>query len=180
MTRISSILMGPGSAFWHGSIARCRARYLRRSTPLLSSSASNSKGFRALHLSRKSAPYSQWLRRPHRRIIFWTLLTGAGISYSIYNAQPLVLESDEAFETLGLRFKQKYSSLTNRLTIEQANEVLRRIENSEIIGVGSGILRLDTMQLPSNPIPEDICLTAGGQEDGETRWMLCGIYDGHA
>ncbi|KAF6240447.1 hypothetical protein HO173_001115 [Letharia columbiana] len=58
--------------------------------------------------------------------------------------------------------------------------MLRRSEDSQMIGSGSGVLRYDTMQLPSNSISEDDCLSATGREDGEIEWMLFGIYDGHA
>lgn len=36
------------------------------------------------------------------------------------------------------------------------------------------------MQLPSNPIPEDKYISILGQETNEIKWMLFGIYDGHA
>ena len=75
---------------------------------------------------------------------------------------------------------QKYLSPILPLIIEQANEALHREENSQIVGGSSGVLRYDTMQLPSNPIPEDNYLSASGQEKNEIKWMLFGIYDGHA
>lgn len=84
------------------------------------------------------------------------LLTGAGISYSVYNARPLVLESDETFKLLGSeQVKQKYLPPTLPFTVEQASEALRRQKDSQIVGTGSGVLRCVTMQLPSNPTSED-------------------------
>ncbi|CAD6572113.1 MAG: hypothetical protein ASARMPREDX12_004951 [Alectoria sarmentosa] len=53
-------------------------------------------------------------------------------------------------------------------------------EDSQIVGTGCGILRYDTVQLPSNLISEDDYLSASGHEEGEIKWMLFGIYDGHA
>lgn len=116
------------------------------------------------------------------KILFWVLLTGAGISSTIYNAKPLVLESDETFKLLGpAQVKQKYLSPTSPFTIEQANEALRREEDSHLVGTSSGVLRYDTiMQHSSNPISEDDDLSASGHQEGEIKWMLFGIYDGHA
>lgn len=183
MTRISTFVLGSASAVCHPFTARIGARQLRPSPPSLSA-----RGFqqsRALHSSQRSAPYCQWLWPSHKALpqgtLFWILLSGAGISYSIYDAKPLVLESDGTFELLGSeKVKQKYLSPTSPFTIEQANEMLRRWEDSQMVGSGSGVLRCDTMQLPSNSISEDDCLLATGHEEGEIEWMLFGIYDGHA
>ena len=184
MTRPSSYLLGSGLAGFHHYTLRVGASQLRLSTPLLSAKSFNRP--RALHLSRRSPPYLQWLQNSYRAlpqgILFWTLLTSVGISYSIYNVQPSVLENDEAFHLLvgpdGV--KQKYLSPTPRLTVEHANEALRRLQGSSMIGAGSGVIRLDTMQLQSNPILEDMCRSTLGYEDDEVKWMLFGIYDGHA
>lgn len=167
----------------HDFIARVGARQLRPCPPSLS--AISFQPPRALHSSQKNPSYYQWLRHSHRAlpqgILFWILLTGAGVSYSFYNAKPLVLESDETFKLLGSEeTKQKYLSPLPAFTVEQANEALRRDEDSHMVGTGSGVLRYDTMQLPSNPISEDDYLSASGHEEGEIKWMLFGIYDGHA
>ena len=93
----------------------------------------------------------------------------------------MVLENEETFKLLGPeQVKQKYLSPTSPFTIEQANEALRRDEDSQLVGTGSGVLRYDTMQLPSNPISEDDYISASGHQEGEIKWMLFGIYDGHA
>lgn len=167
----------------HDFIARVGTRQLRPCPPSLS--ASSFQPPRALHSSQKNPSYYQWLRHSHRAlpqgILFWVLLTGAGVSYSFYNAKPLVLESDETYKLLGSEeTKQKYLSPLSAFTVEQANEALRRDEDSHMVGTGSGVLRYDTMQLPSNPISEDDYLSASGHEEGEIKWMLFGIYDGHA
>lgn len=183
MSRAASYLLGSSSAVCHSFTARVGARQLRLSPP--SSSATSLQRSRALHSSQRSAPYRQWLQHSHislpQGILFWVLLAGAGISYSIYNAKPLLLESDETFKLLGSeQVKQKYLSPTSPFTVERVNEALRMGEDSQIVGTGCGILRYDTVQLPSNPISEDDYLSASGHEEGEIKWMLFGIYDGHA
>ena len=183
MTRISSCLLGSRSTVCHHLIARIRVRQLRPSPPSLS--ASSFQRSRVLHSSRTNPPDCQWLRYSHRAlpqgILFCILLTGAGISYSLYNAKPLLLETDVTRTFLGPEEdKEKYLSPTSPFTIQEVNEALRWKEDSQFVGIGSGVLRYDTMQLPSNPIVEDDYLSASGHEEGEIKWMLFGIYDGHA
>lgn len=182
MARISSYLLGSGSAVCHPFHARIGARQLRL---LRSLSASSFQPSRALHSSQRSALYRQWPRQSHiplpQGILFWVLLAGAGVAYNIHNAKPLLLESDDTLKLLGSeQVKEEYLPPKIPFTIELANEVLRLQEDSQIVGNGSGVLRYDTMQLPSNPILEDDYLSASGHEDSEIRWMLFGIYDGHA
>lgn len=180
---MSSYLLGSGPAVCRPFISRICACQLHPFPPSLS--AISFQRSRALHSSQRSPPYRQWSRPFHRelpqRILFWILFTGAGISYSFYYARPLVLESDETFKWA--YSEQKYLPPGKPFTLEKANEALRRQEDSHIVGTGSGVLRYDTMQLPSNPISEDDYLSASGHEDhreGPIRWMLFGIYDGHA
>lgn len=162
------------------------ARQLRSFPPSLS--VSSLQRSRALHPSHRSAPNRQWPRSSYKALLrgtlFWILLTGAGISYHFHNARPLVLESEETFKLLDPKqVKRKYLPLASPFTLEHANETLRRHEDSRIVGNGSGVLRYDTVQLPSNSISEDCYFSASGHhghEDGEIMWMLFGIYDGHA
>ena len=64
--------------------------------------------------------------------------------------------------------------------MEQANEALRWEETSHSSGLGSGILRYDTVRIPSHLPSEDELLSASGHEDGELKWVMWGIFDGHA
>ena len=179
MPRLLSYLSGSASAVCHPFTPRLVARQLHHSP--LSFPASKFQRVSALHSSHRSAPYRHSHRALSQEVLIWILLTGAGISYIVYNAKPLLLESDETFKLLGsAEVKQKYLSPTIPLAVEQANKALRREEYSQLVGSGSGVLRYDTMQLPSNPISEDDYLTASGHEDGDIKWMLFGIYDGHA
>ena len=109
------------------------------------------------------------------------LLTSTSISYNVHDAKPLVLESDDTFKLHGsAALDKKCLSRILPLTIEQANEALHQEESAQIVGVSSGVIRYDTIQLPSNPIPEDKYISTLGQENNEIKWMLLGIYDEHA
>ena len=181
MTRMSSCFWGSGIAVCHGYTARIGARRLRLSTPSLSTRSF--KPSRAFHMPPRSAPYIQRLRQslkalPHG-FLFGTLLTGGGISYSVFNAKPLVLEGERLTLT-SEEVERRYSSLTVSVTIEQANGALERIGETFMIGNGSGVIRHDDIQLASNPMIEDWCNWASGVEENGIGWMMFGIYDGHA
>ena len=98
----------------------------------------------------RSAPYIQWLRQSSKILpqgfLFWTLLTGAGISYSVFNAKPLVLEGERLALT-SEEVERKYFSSTVSVTIEQANGALEQIGETFMIGNGSGVIRHDNIQL---------------------------------
>ena len=111
----------------------------------------------------------------------WMLLTSTSISYTVHDAKPLVLESDDMFKLHGSdALNKKYLSPILPLTIKMAKEALHQEESAQIVGGSSGVIRYDTMQLPSNPIPEDKYISTLGQETNEIKWMLFRIYDGHA
>lgn len=186
MTRITTYLLGSGSVVCHrchSLTVRIGARWLRPSPPL--PSACSFQQFKALPSSPRSYSDRQWLQPSRKalpqKILFWILITGAGFTYSIHNATPLVLESEETFRPAGTgKVKDTYLPPILPFTLELANEALRREEGSRTVRAGSGVLRYDTMQLPSNPISEDDYVSASGYEEGEIKWMLFGIFDGHA
>ncbi|KAK2763888.1 hypothetical protein FQN54_009506 [Arachnomyces sp. PD_36] len=76
------------------------------------------------------------------------------------------------------------------LTPEQANERLRRTEESYLVGRGGGVVRYDVVQLPSNnPIEDDhaekiveVPQSIAGAADGapSSDWMFWGVFDGHS
>ena len=104
------------------------------------------------------------------------LLTSAAISYTVHDAKPFVLANDDTFKLdRSDAVNQNYLSPILPLTIEQANEALHQEESSQIVGGSSGVLRYDTMQLPSNPILEDKYISASGQEKNKIKWMLFDI-----
>lgn len=130
-----------------------------------------------------SAPYMQRLRQSPeslpRGYLFWILLAGAGISYSVFNAKPLVLEGERVAITTE-EVERKYSSTATSLTIEQVNAALEQMGETFMIANGSGVIRHDDIQLPSNPMMEDWYNWASGVEENGIGWMMFGIYDGHA
>lgn len=65
-------------------------------------------------------------------------------------------------------------------TPDQANEILRWESNSIAIGKGSTVLRYDDVSIPSNSPVEDQLMLAQCIEDEELKWLVIGIYDGHA
>jgi len=77
------------------------------------------------------------------------------------------------------------------LTPEQATQVLRRNEESYLVGRGKGVVRYDVVQIPSNnPIEDDhsekiieipqALATATGARSSGSDWMFWGVFDGHA
>ena len=77
------------------------------------------------------------------------------------------------------------------LTPEQATQVLRRNEESYLVGRGKGVVRYDVVQIPSNnPIEDDhsekiieipqALATASGARASGSDWMFWGVFDGHA
>jgi pyruvate dehydrogenase phosphatase len=77
------------------------------------------------------------------------------------------------------------------LTPEQATQKLRKNEESWLVGRGEGVVRYDTVQIPSNDpieddhsekIVEDPTSVAAATEDSKVNssdWMFWGVYDGH-
>ncbi|KAG9807782.1 protein serine/threonine phosphatase 2C, partial [Aureobasidium melanogenum] len=73
------------------------------------------------------------------------------------------------------------------LTAEQATQKLRTNQESYLVGRGSGVVRYDVVQIPSNdPIEDDhaekiihVPESVSGQAEG-SDWMFWGVFDGHA
>ena len=73
------------------------------------------------------------------------------------------------------------------LTAEQATQKLRTNQESYLVGRGSGVVRYDVVQIPSNdPIEDDhaekiihVPESVSGQTEG-SDWMFWGVFDGHA
>lgn len=73
------------------------------------------------------------------------------------------------------------------LTPEQATQKLRRNEESYFVNRGTGVVRYDVVQIPSNdPIEDDhsekiieVPATTHGQ-NSTSDWMFWGVFDGHS
>ena len=77
------------------------------------------------------------------------------------------------------------------LTPDQATQMLRRNEESYLVGRGNGVVRYDVVQIPSNdPIEDDhsekiievpqALATATAARNPSSDWMFWGVFDGHA
>lgn len=124
---------------------------------------------------------------PFRNIAAATL---AGLGYAVYrysNSVPLVLEtwSPETPRKDGATYQAMNYEVPTPASLDQANAILRWEEVSETVGGGSGILRTDSVRVPSNEPCEDEYFTqlAGYERDSSTyanlRWMMWGVFDGH-
>jgi len=124
----------------------------------------------------------KWNSAFSRGIFTAILFTGAAASYTIIASKPLKLESVEpSGEYLGEEeITQRYSPPIPPVTMAQANEALRWEESYNAVGEGSGVLRFDTVRVPSNSPPEDELISASGYEDDELKWLMWGVFDGHA
>lgn len=75
------------------------------------------------------------------------------------------------------------------LNPEQATQKLRRSEESYLVGRGRGVVRYDTVQLPSNnpieddhrekivEVPQSVTPAQSGLPSSD--WMFWGVFDGH-
>ncbi len=76
------------------------------------------------------------------------------------------------------------------LTPEQATHALRKTEESYLVGRGRGVVRYDTVQVPSNyPIEDDHAekivevqqsVTPPSEGTSSSDWMFWGVFDGHS
>ena len=76
------------------------------------------------------------------------------------------------------------------LTPEQATQQLRKTEESYLVGRGRGVVRYDTVQIPSNnPIEDDHAekivevpqsVTPPSEGSTSSDWMFWGVFDGHS
>ncbi|KAL6714878.1 [Pyruvate dehydrogenase [acetyl-transferring]]-phosphatase 1, mitochondrial [Lecanora helva] len=81
-------------------------------------------------------------------------------------------------------------SRSEMLTPEQATQQLRKTEESFLVGRGRGVVRYDTVQIPSNnpieddhaekivEVPQTVTRTSEGTPSSD--WMFWGVFDGHS
>ena len=74
--------------------------------------------------------------------------------------------------------------IVEMMTPDQATQAMRKLEKSWVVNRGEGVVRYDTVQLPSNdPIEDDhseqVITVPALQGGGTDDWMFWGVFDGH-
>ncbi len=101
------------------------------------------------------------------------LLAAVGLFYNISLRTPLRLESSDDELPGSEHIKQRYFSPITPCTIQQANEVLRWEEGSQIVGLGSGVQRVDSVRIASNmPCEDQMVAAVSSPEDNKIRWLV--------
>ena len=116
---------------------------------------------------------------------FWcgcsmTFVLGTGIAYSFFMTNPLRLEGNNQKLLHSDLLYEKYIPVIIPSSLDHASDTLRWEENAAQCGMGSGVLRYDSVRVQSNLPCEDHMNSASGLEEDEMRWLLWGVYDGHA
>ena len=110
--------------------------------------------------------------------------------------QKLIVEDDQFYTgdlseevPLSKEAEDPSRQVLEMLTPDQATQILRRREESYLVGRGHGVVRYDVVQLPSNnPIEDDhaqkiveVPRTVTPAQDGSptSDWMFWGVFDGH-
>lgn len=164
---------------WSRRYRTCRI-YLKDSGPRLIQAPGHRyhSGPKKLHLNETPST-------PFRSIAAVTL---AGLGYVVHlysNSVPLDLENWSVVTDEDQTSFRTTSHVSRPLDINQANAILRWEEVSDTIGEGSGVLRTDSVRVPSNSPSEDeyFYRTAGYERDSSTyanlKWMMWGVFDGH-
>ena len=114
------------------------------------------------------------------------LFTSLLAFHVVYGKPPRLLEAgqdddEEAAAEDIFNESSNYRPILKPLSMEMAEEILRWNESSEPLQEGSSVLRLDQVRVASNNEVEDYLNVAKGSDpDGELRWIMTGVYDGHA
>ena len=110
-----------------------------------------------------------------------------GFAYKQTNPEfshPLALDAAGPYERGGAdpRLLLQYEPAIRAPTIEEINDSLRWEEGSRCIGPPSDVLRLDTVRVPSNNPCEDdfFAISVPDSVDENLRWIMWGVFDGHA
>lgn len=108
----------------------------------------------------------------------------------------LVVDGDQFYiaeiqedQPLSKEVEPQNHQVLGMLSPEQATQKLRRSEESYLVGRGRGVVRYDTVQLPSNnpieddhrekivEVPQSVTPAQNGLSSSD--WMFWGVFDGH-
>jgi len=121
----------------------------------------------------------------------------ASIPVTTHDRKALVVDNDQFFTgqivgdgPLAKDTDDRGRKVLEMMTPEQATERLRKNEESFLVGRGRGVVRYDTVQLPSNdPIEDDKAekivevpntVAATVNDAPSSDWMFWGVFDGHS
>ncbi|KAG9653178.1 protein serine/threonine phosphatase 2C, partial [Aureobasidium melanogenum] len=146
----------------------------RQSSSSTSAQSSSSTNYASPPAPGATGPVSEEVADAVRRALI--VEQGALYTSVIPDNQPLHKETDD--------YGRKVLEM---LTAEQATQKLRTNQESYLVGRGSGVVRYDVVQIPSNdPIEDDhaekiihVPESVSGQAEG-SDWMFWGVFDGHA
>lgn len=146
----------------------------RQSSSSTSAQSASSTNYASPPAPGATGPVSEEVADAVRRALI--VEQGALYTSVIPDNQPLHKETDD--------YGRKVLEM---LTAEQATQKLRTNQESYLVGRGSGVVRYDVVQIPSNdPIEDDhaekiihVPESVSGQAEG-SDWMFWGVFDGHA
>ena len=128
------------------------------------------------------------LRSSPNRIALTAGLAGLLLISSAWSSQYRRLESrgEEEDEEAGLIDivddpRTSYDPFLDAISLRHAEDILKWEEYSHLPQAGSSVLRIDQVKVGSNSVPEDFSQYGQGLEaDGELKWIITAVYDGHA
>ena len=103
--------------------------------------------------------------------------------YAITSASPRRLESPESegsddessVDEVDVRYKLFPSN-----GLRAAEQILNWDSRSKPMQSGSNILRYDCVRIASHEAVEDFLVMASGMDETELKWVIAGVFDGHA
>ena len=170
------------------NVLQLHMRATHRTSPVLLHTAWQASNFVRVPLCHKVAPFTQKASSkllPSSKILYAAFAISCFGFYALTKNSPHGLESpesgDEEFVNL---VYERYKPITNPLGLKAAEEVLNWDTKSQQMQAGSNILRYDFARIASNPNGEDYAILATGRVDEELgeelKWIIAGIFDGHA
>ena len=164
------------------ALLQLHTRTVPRNHALCLSHAGSPIRFRPLQHG--SAPFSLAARTklaPSLKTTYTTLAASVLLFLAFSNSSLHRLESQESDEPESVNLVyERYKPSTDPVGLKTADEILHWDQNSQPMQAGSNVLRYDTVRIASNPDVEDYVLLATGRDDDELKWIIAGIFDGHA
>ena len=151
--------------------------YVRYQTPSNFAIRRNSvphRGISLRYFSQNNADTSL----PRHGVLTAMVLGGFAISCGILLKKPLALERRDPRNGDEFWAQYRYVPPNWPRSLDQTNEILRWSEGSQ--NLGGSVIRVDSVEVPSNFPGEDTISETAGDDDNGMRWFILGIYDGHA